>query len=111
MFVDATMVNNEVISSEDKAHNRNYAIDKIPTPERVLKDMEFLKQSWANIAENDEEEASLMKDSEKEPENTTDAEGFEMILSKTQKKAQQKLKNSRRDTYTTRSKVPSKPFK
>jgi hypothetical protein len=30
-------------------------IEKVPTPERVAKDMVFLKESWANMAEADEE--------------------------------------------------------
>jgi hypothetical protein len=40
-----------------------------------------------------------------------DEDGFQLQISKNQKKAQKKLKQLSRDTYSTRSKVPPKPFK
>jgi hypothetical protein len=60
------------------------------TPDRVAKDLVFLKESWANMVE---------------------AEGFQIHMSKNKKKAQKKVKQSSRDSYATRSRVPPKPFK
>jgi hypothetical protein len=82
--------------------------ESIQTPDRVAKDMEFLKESWANMTEADETlqnvaDTSLIADS--------NDQGFQIHLSKNQKKAQKKLKQSSRESYATRSKVPPKPFK
>jgi hypothetical protein len=38
-------------------------------------------------------------------------QGFQIHLTKQQKKAQKKAKSSSRDSYATRSKVPPKPFR
>jgi hypothetical protein len=106
-FVDATMDNSDNLSI-DEVNSKDKSLET--TPERVAKDMEFLKQSWANIIDKDEAEASFLKDLEKEPEEQAmTADGFQMKVSKNKKKAQQKLKHLSRDTYATRSKVSSKP--
>jgi len=42
---------------------------------RVLKDMEFLKKSWANMAENVATEADLLAAIELEPDQNADADG------------------------------------
>jgi hypothetical protein len=38
-------------------------------------------------------------------------DGFQLQRSKSQKKAQKKLKQSSKDSYATRSRVSSKPFR
>jgi len=85
----------------------------LSTPSRVQKDMEFLKNSWANIADNEEAEARLLAALEKEPAVTNtqpiDNEGFHIHMSKNQKKAQNK--QIRNEAYPTRSKVSKPPFK
>jgi hypothetical protein len=82
----------------------------VSTPDRVAKDMAFLKESWANIA--DAEEGNQMNLADTRQHDDLQDEGFQMQLSKSQKKAQKKLKHSSRDSYTTRSKgVSQKPFR
>jgi hypothetical protein len=78
-------------------------------PERVARDMAFLKESWANMTEADDGMQQNVDDTSP-IENSNDA-GFQIHLSKNQKKAQKKLKQSSRDSYATRSKVPPKPFR
>jgi hypothetical protein len=72
-------------------------------PERVARDMAFLKESWANMTETDDVIQQNVED-------TSDT-GFQLHLTKHQKKAQKKLNQSSRDSYATRSKVPLKPFR
>jgi hypothetical protein len=79
--------------------------EKQSTPERVKKDMVFLKDSWANMAELEENEPSPHMESHQS------VEGFQLKFSKTQKKAQKRLNQSSKDSYATRSKVNQKPFK
>ncbi|WJX25654.1 hypothetical protein P8452_14674 [Trifolium repens] len=74
-------------------------------PDRVVKDMEFLRESWANLAEA--EDNATTKD---DMIHTAD-DGFQVQLSKNQKKAQKKKLQASRDSYATRSKVSPKPFK
>jgi hypothetical protein len=76
-----------------------------PTPTRVAKDMAFLKESWANMVEAEDEADHNIADT-----NLHD-DGFQIHMSKNQKKAQKKVKQSSRDSYATRSRVPPKPFK
>jgi hypothetical protein len=78
-------------------------------PERVIKDMAFLKESWANMTEADEAAQQNVAD-DTSPMDSNDV-GFQIHMSKQQKKAQKKLKQSSRDSYATRSKVPLKPFR
>jgi hypothetical protein len=101
-FVEATQVisHNSACNDSEK---------RIETPDRVIKDMDFLKNSWANMVENEDEEARLTKFLEKEP--TQSADGFQIKLSKGQKRSQKKQNKSSRDSYATRSKVNPKPFK
>jgi hypothetical protein len=91
-FVDATQ-----FQKEDN-------IEPLMSSERVQKDMNFLKQSWANIAELEEQDTSP-KDQQ------LGDEGFQIKVSKQQKKAQKKLSQSSKDSYATRSKVNQRPFK
>jgi hypothetical protein len=91
-FVDATQ-----FQKEDN-------IEPVMPSERVQKDMNFLKQSWANIAELEEQDTSP-KDQQ------LGDEGFQIKVSKQQKKAQKKLSQSSKDSYATRSKVNQRPFK
>jgi hypothetical protein len=78
--------------------------DALPTPSRVANDMAFLKESWANMVEAEDNTNQMM-------ENTSHDEGFQIHLSKNKKKAQKKLMQSSRDSYATRSRVPPKPFR
>jgi hypothetical protein len=96
-FVDATQINIEDTSS---------SVDTRQTHDRVLQDMAFLNESWANMVETEEEANKVLEDS-----GPNQDEGFQVSMSKNQKKAQKKLKQSSRDSYTTRLKGPNKPFK
>jgi hypothetical protein len=78
-------------------------------PERVMQDMAFLKESWANMVEAEAEANIVATETEQREDNFDD--GFQVHLSKNQKKAQKKLKCTSKDSYATRSKVAPKPFK
>jgi hypothetical protein len=80
-------------------------VDALITPDRVAKDMAFLKESWANMVEEEEDTNQRVEDT------TVQADGFQIHLSKNKKKAQKKLLQSSRDSYATRSRVPPKPFR
>jgi hypothetical protein len=75
-------------------------------PEHVVKDMEFLKESWANMAEEADTEAD-----DSTLVATIPDEGFTVAISKHQKKNLRKKTQPSKDSYATRSKVPSRPFK
>jgi hypothetical protein len=77
--------------------------------DRVVRDMAFLKESWANMTEADEDVQQNVANTS--PIEDSNDMGFQIHLSKNQKKAQKKLKQSSRDSYATRSKVPPKPFR
>jgi len=109
-FMDATQTQEDSI--DDTAQSKS---PKDATPVRILKDMEFLKNSWAHMTKNNKEEDSL---STKSPPNAgvsnqliVDQDGFQLKLSKGQKKAQKRLNQLSKDTYSTSSKVLSRPFK
>jgi hypothetical protein len=78
-------------------------------PDRVVRDMVFLKESWANMTETDD--AALQNVEDTSNNGDSNEQGFQLHMSKNQKKAQKKLKQSSRDSYATRSKVPPKPFR
>jgi hypothetical protein len=84
-------------------------VHQLVTPERVKKDMNFLKESWANMAENEENETRAIETLEKEIQHSSD--GFQLKVSKGQKKAKKRMNQSSKDSYATRSKVNQKPFK
>jgi predicted nucleic acid-binding protein len=98
-FVDATQ--HQLMVREDTN------IGTVLSPVRVAKDMEFLKNSWANMME--EEEADKVLD-DPGPSTNPNA-GFQLVLSKNQRKGQKRTTVANRDSYTTRSKGTSKPFK
>jgi hypothetical protein len=75
-------------------------------PVNVVKDMEFLKESWANMAEEADAKAAANNLVASVPD-----EGFTVTISKHQKKIQKRKTQSSKDSYVTRSKVPPKPFK
>jgi hypothetical protein len=81
------------------------------TPERVKRDMVFLKNSWANMAELEENEALHVSDANPTTETLNSADGFHVKLSKAKKKAHKRGVQSSKDSYATRSKVFQKPFK
>jgi hypothetical protein len=73
------------------------------TPERVIQDMNFLKQSWANMVEAEEGTSNFPEDQD---------DGFQEVKNRGHKRNIKKLAQANRGNYTTRSKVvPSKPFK
>jgi hypothetical protein len=71
-FVDATQnqIGNSSAASDDQRQ----------TPDRVAKDMEFLKSSWANMAEEEEEPQQQLQDQDKVTDDHD--EGFTVALSK-----------------------------
>lgn len=103
-FIDATQELHDRPSSEG---DFNVQGTSSATPENVRKDMAFLNDSWANMAENDDEEARLLNFLEQPPP----VQNFQVQVSKSQKKQQKKLTQSSRDSYATRSRVTQKPFK
>lgn len=91
-FVDATqfqILNNDVNDQEDVE-------TKLPTPERVQNDMEFLKQSWANIVDDTAAEDRLSEELEQrqaaveEEQQHIFAEDFQLVTTRSQKKKQPK---------------------
>lgn len=119
-FVDATQLNNDAADDYDSSQEQDSST-------RVQNNMLFLNQSWANLADVDEElinqqEADLVAkltietDIEAQIQNETQsniaASGFTLVTRKTKKKIGQKANNSKASpSYLTRSKVPTKPFK
>jgi GTP cyclohydrolase I len=87
----------------------NACADLRQTPDRVMKDMNFLKDSWANMAEEEE----VIQQNEETTENALvqHDDGFQVSMSKHQKKAIKKRTQSSKESYATRSKGNSKPFK
>jgi len=89
--------------------------------------MQFLQQSWANLAEIDEvivrqqdaeladrlaREAEIDVQIQAEAQENIDASGFQVVTSKSSKKKKQNaLASKASDSYPTRSKVPNKPFR
>jgi len=89
--------------------------------------MQFLKQSWGNLADVDEEvikqqeadlvaklpnEADIDAQIQQENQINMDASGFKLVTRRSSKKNSQKTNNSKASSsYLTRSKVPTKPFK
>jgi hypothetical protein len=123
-FVNTTQLEGQVVGEHDTARNNMNEVvtpnnpiggetsNTVPSnliPERVARDMNFLKQSWANMTEAADETLQHVVDTSL----TTDPneQGFQLHLSKQQKKAQKKITQSSRDSYATRSKVPPKPFR
>jgi hypothetical protein len=105
-FVDATQ---NQITTASASNAGSPGLDQRTTPDRIVKDMEFLKNSWANMAE--EEENQQLDVVVEQPANHENDDGFIVSLSKHQKKVQRKKITSSKDSYATRSKVSSKPFK
>jgi hypothetical protein len=81
------------------------------TPEKVKRDMVFLKNSWENMAELEENEALHVADADPSTATLNSADGFHVKLSKAKKKAHKRGVQSSKDSYATRSKVVQKPFK
>jgi hypothetical protein len=107
-FVDATQMDGQIVVAQNQDQPLNVeSAGQFPIPDRVVQDMAFLKQSWANMVDAEEESRKLLEDTDQ----GVDEEGFQLQISKNQKRAQKKLKQLSRDTYSTRSKVPPKPFK
>jgi hypothetical protein len=97
-FVDATQaVHGEVLGSD-------HDVDK------TQQDMQFLKESWANIAEQEDDDLRLLAELEQDPASS----GFKVVASKSSKKEKAKLTRNLKtaSSYGTRSKVSvTKPFK
>jgi hypothetical protein len=97
-FVDATQaVHGEVLGSD-------HDVDK------TQQDMQFLKESWANIAEQEDDDLRLLAELEQDPASS----GFKVVASKSSKKEKARLNRNLKpsSSYGTRSKVSvTKPFK
>lgn len=117
-FVDATQTQLVNVPNEDIEEGEVNADGRNDIPTRIQQDMEFLKQSWENIAEDEDAEARLLVELNQEhdgdmQQHGIDTDGFQLVASKQQKKEQRKLQNLNRGVYQTRSRkvVHSKPFK
>jgi hypothetical protein len=62
--------------------------------------MQFLKDSWANIAENEENEQNLLEDLEKQPAPS----GFQLVTSKASKKGSVSKSQVPKGKHSNRSK-------
>lgn len=105
-FVDATQ-------DQEPVHE-NPENTTIPTPVRVLKDMEFLQKSWATMNQEDEEEIANTAYPEQlqgDAQTFIDKDGFKMVVPKSKKKVHTKRTNLASVSHKTRSKVSPKPFK
>jgi len=113
-FVDATQ-NNLVTNSvnEDESigtpAQQQLQVALVSSADTNQINMKFLKESWANMPENVDEEARLLAILDKEIVSS-DSDGFQIQMSKHQKKAQKK-KQINRENYATRSRGSHKPFK
>jgi len=100
-FVDNTQLeeNTKELSHDEEV---NYG----DATNQEIANMEFLKQSWANIAENDVADARLLADIERNFESEDDvpvnAADFEMVINRKNKKKQRATKNK---IHVTRSKT------
>jgi hypothetical protein len=95
-FVDATQLLHEEVFAEKVS---NQIQNK--SQERVQKDMQFLKDSWANMAENEENETRLLEALDKGQSPS----GFQMVVSKARNKEKAKSITSSKNIYGTRSKT------
>jgi len=95
---------------EDGSNSEEEASQHQQIPIRVQNDMEFLKNSWANMAVDEEAEKRLLEALENEGDNEGEtSEGFKVVQSK---KKIQKQKRATTNIPLTRSKVGhAKPFK
>jgi hypothetical protein len=105
-FVDATQLVPDIPGSDDDTGNSQPSSQERSEPnsqERIHRDMQFLKESWANIADQEEEESSLLAAADKGPSPS----GFQMVVSKASKQAKSKVSNNslKKSSYGTRSKV------
>ncbi|WJX18848.1 hypothetical protein P8452_08607 [Trifolium repens] len=100
-FVDATQFQKDDTIAVDQ--------HEVSTPVRVQNDIRFLKESWATMVDLEEQEAAIAGTSLVDAQKKDD--GFQIQMSKHQKKAQKRTTISSKDSYATRSKVSSKPFK
>jgi hypothetical protein len=103
---DANQVPVMVTKNRGIAGHSSFSSEQLQTPDRVKKDMVFLKNSWAAMAE---EEEGIQQEPEQNLANPDDS--FTLNLSKNQKKIQRKKNHSSKESYATRSKVSLKPFK
>ena len=97
--------------SPTKSQHQSATTDAIPTLARVAKDMDFLKKSWANLAdleledeinnEIQQQNANQNSHLSDQPEDVTPEVPFQLVTHKKSKKAT----TSSHQTYQTRSKV------
>ncbi|KAK2410738.1 hypothetical protein QL285_046086 [Trifolium repens] len=80
----ASASNTDVQVQVGNASASNADVDQRQTPDRIIKDMQFLKESWAAMAE--EEENLVISENEVEIQN----DGFQVSMSKHQKKVLKK---------------------
>jgi hypothetical protein len=72
--------------------------------QRIQHDMHFLRESWANMADDEELERNFLEDLEVGP----DPSKFTLVTSKASKRAAAAKNSSSKSTYGTRSKVVAK---
>ncbi|MCH82656.1 hypothetical protein A2U01_0003467 [Trifolium medium] len=97
-FVDDTqMIQEEVIVEKATDQFQSKSQDK------VQKDMQFLKESWANMAENEEDETRLLEALDKGHSPS----GFQLVVSKAKnkEKAKSTSTSSSMNRYGTRSQL------
>ena len=85
-FVESTPLHNEQ-SEPDK--QKEVTIETQQNPDNVRKDIEFLNQAWANMAENAKDEGRFFTKLERDDElpiNTIFSEDFQQISRKSKKK-------------------------
>jgi hypothetical protein len=125
-FVDATQIDDEPdtinnIDNSKSPSTRPAIIDRLPTPDRVVQDMNFLKTSWANLADlEDQPSADDLLQLTDEIQNSNDSldaipvsnqfmlldneEPFQQVVSK---KKGKNANTASKKAYSTRAKASS----
>ncbi|WJX66185.1 [histone H3]-lysine(4) N-trimethyltransferase [Trifolium repens] len=75
-------------------------VRQVPSHDRIHKDMQFLKDSWANMADNEDQEKVLQDDYEADHENPS----FTAVISKASKRAATTKSSTSKSIFGTRSK-------
>ena len=105
-FVDATQINSPVAAADGSDNELNR--EDINALDRQNK--QFVDQSWANMAEEEEAEQRLLRHIEDEQEMPTNADDFQLVTKK--KGKSHKQSSTVRLNYQTRAKASHpKPFR
>jgi len=115
----------EFVDATQRLESDNQNISQ-PTPQRIQQDMQFLKESWAVLADAYEEQIRLQQEAlnksfdaeadlelqiEKEVQSNIANSGFQLVTRKNRKKPYKSPGFKASTSHLTRAKVKPKPFK